>query len=193
MTIIKRIAKLIYNIITIFVILLIVFSMYCLIQRYVMNKEYANIFGYTFFQIETGSMSGTIEINDIIIVSITDDVHESDIITYLNNNEIITHRIIKENGDTLTTKGDANNTDDKPIQREQVIGKVVYILSGFGVWKKVFSDWKVIICIIITITIIGMVFSDKDKDNKNRRNHSFWNSLRKCIKHIFKKNNETKE
>ena len=188
MNILKRIVKFIYSIITIFVIALLVISAYCLIQRYILNKNHAEVFGYTFFQIQTGSMSGTIEIDDIIIVKITDDVHEKDIITYTDNDSIITHRLITENGNTLITKGDANNTEDKPIERKQVIGKVEKIFSGLGTWIKVFTDWKVIACIVVTFLFLGLAISDEDKNKKRRRKHSLWNGVKNWFNHIREKN-----
>ncbi len=35
----------------------------------------------------------------------------------------ITHRIVEVGNGTYITKGDANNTEDKPVEQEQIIGK----------------------------------------------------------------------
>ena len=117
-------------------LLLIVLAVYTFVVTDVLKKDYVNVFGYTYFQTASGSMSGTIEINDIIIVKITKDVKTNDIISYINeDNDIITHRLIKKSGNQLIAKGDANGTEDEPITKKQVLGKVTHkflILSILG-------------------------------------------------------------
>lgn len=60
-----------------------------------------------------------------------------DIVTFIDNNNVITHRIIDEtevNGVMeYTTKGDANNVEDKDkITIEQIQGKVMLHIKGIG-------------------------------------------------------------
>ena len=118
-------------------------------------------------------MSGTIEVNDIVIVKITKDVSENDIITFKQNDAIITHRIIGIDDEYINTKGDANNSEDSPIKKEQVIGKVVKIISKLGIWIKVLSESRVIISIIITILLFGLAVSSEsnNRNNRNKRNN----------------------
>ena len=42
-------------------------------------------------------------------------------------NVFITHRIEQINEDSIIAKGDNNNTEDEPIKKDEVIGKVVFI------------------------------------------------------------------
>ena len=89
---INKIVSIILNILLIFVSLLIIVGIYYLIQIKVLNNPYANIFGYTFFEVATGSMSGTIEIGDVVIAEITKEVKENEIIVYQEEDNFITHR-----------------------------------------------------------------------------------------------------
>ena len=57
---------------------LILFSLYKIISIKILHKPYSNIFGYTTFEIATGSMEPTLNVKDIIIVKITKDVKEND-------------------------------------------------------------------------------------------------------------------
>ena len=92
---------------------------------------------------------------DIVIVKLGENtLNEKDIITYKSGNAIITHRIKKIDGNTIIAKGDSNNTEDDPIEKDMVIGKVVYIFNNVEVWKKVFSDMQVIVPICITIILL---------------------------------------
>ena len=166
MKVLKSIIKALFNIIFVVLLLLLLIVIYSVYQMKINNQKYANIFGYAFFEVTTGSMSKTIEIDDGIVVKITKDVKENDIITFIDNNEIITHRIIEERDDVLYTKGDANNEKDKPVEKNNVIGKVALIIPKLGTWIKVFSDLKVIVSLLITVILFSAAFSDKNNDEQ---------------------------
>ena len=148
--------------------------------------------GYTIFEVSTGSMSGTIEINDVILVKITQDVRKDDIITFFNKDEIITHRLIVENNDKLVTKGDANTARDIAINRSDVIGKVIKILPRFGIWVKVLSDTKVIGSVIITMILFGFAVSTT-KEEKQEEKKSFSRFMRSRREKRNEKIKEKKE
>jgi len=164
----EKIIKAITDVFMAIVIIAIFFAMYNFIQLNMMDKKYVNFFGYTFFNVATGSMEDTIMVNDVIVVKITNDYKENDIITYMNNNDFITHRIIKMDGDVIITKGDANNTADNPIDKSVVLGRVIKIIPKLGVWKKVITTPKVLISIVITILLFSFAFSYKAESNKDK-------------------------
>ncbi len=163
----EKIVKTITNILTCIVIVAIFFALYNFIQLNIKKNQYVSFFGYTVFDVATGSMSGAIEINDIIVVKITDDYEVGDIITYHSGNDFITHRLIEKVGDVLVTKGDSNNTADNPIDKDLVLGKVVKVLPQFGVWRKVLLTPKVLISVFITLMLFSFAFSYKPK-KKNK-------------------------
>ena len=154
--IIKNTSNILLNILLVIVTLLIIIGIYYLIQIKILNNKYANIFGYTFFEVATGSMSPTIEIGDVVIVKISNDVKENDIIVYQEENNFITHRLIKIEEDKIITKGDANNTEDKPIEITQILGSVIYIIPKLGVIKKSILSPQVLILITILIILLGI-------------------------------------
>lgn len=166
MKLLEKIVKIVFDILIVFMFFLVIVVFYNFFQINILKKQYSNFFGYTMFEVTTGSMSGTIEINDVILVKITQDVKKDDIITFKLKDEIITHRIIVENSDTLITKGDANNGKDKPIQKDYVIGKVIKVLPKFGIWVKVLSDTKVIGSIIITMVLFGLAVYNKNEEKQ---------------------------
>jgi len=189
MKLLEKIVKIFFNIIIVLMFFLVIIVSYNFIQINILKKQYSNFFGYTVFEVTTGSMSGTIEINDIILVKITQDVAKDDIITFQKKGEIITHRIIAENDDLLITKGDANTGNDTPIQKKDVIGKVTKIFPRFGIWVKVLSDTKVIGSIIITVILFGFAISSK-KEEKQEDKKSFSRFMRNRRE---KRNGKSKE
>ena len=162
-----NLAKIITDIIIILLSIIAIIVIWGFVQVSIQHKEYVNIFGYSIFSTETGSMSKTIEKGDIVIVKLGENtLNEKDIITYKSGNAIITHRIKKIDGNTIIAKGDSNNTEDDPIEKNMVIGKVVYIFNNVEVWKKVFSDMQVIvpICITIILLIVLVLYKEKTGD-----------------------------
>ena len=69
-------------IITIFIF----FSLYNFASVKIMHKSYTNFCGYSIFEVISGSMSPTIEVNDLILVKNTKNVKKNDIITPITIN-----------------------------------------------------------------------------------------------------------
>ena len=161
--ILNIIKKIIINLIIFVLGVIAIIAVWTSIQLNVQNKDYIDLFGYALFSTETGSMSPTIEKGDIVIVKIGEQVQENDIITYKSNNSFVTHRIIEIDGDSIIAKGDNNNTQDEPITQDAILGEVVYIINNVEVWKKVFSDMSVIIPIVITVVLLIILVSYKEK------------------------------
>ena len=144
----------------IILILVFVIVAYCYVQLAVQKKEYVNFFGHTFFRVVTGSMADTIRINDIVIVKITKDIKEDDIITYKSGKNFITHRVISIDQNTIITQGDANNTPDEPNKIDSVLGRVVFIIP-VEVSIKVFTSPEVVGAILVSIFGIWILFRKK--------------------------------
>lgn len=163
------IKNIIINLIIFILAIIAITVIWISIQLNVQNKEYINIFGYSMFSTATGSMSPTIEKGDIVIVKIGEQLKENDIITYKKQDSYITHRIMKIEEDSIIAKGDNNNTQDEKINKNEVIGKVVFIINNVEVWKKVFSDVNVIIPIIITIILFIILVSYKKVKKQEKK------------------------
>lgn len=166
----EKIVKIVTNILMFFVAIIVFFALYNFFVLNILNKSYVNFFGYTFFDVATGSMAEQINIDDVIIVKITKDVKEKDIITYKVGKDFITHRIVKIEQDVIVTKGDANNVSDNPIDKSVVVGKVVKVIPRLGIWKKTLTEPKVLISILVTLTLFSIAFSYKSKDTKTSKN-----------------------
>ncbi len=156
------IGKIISNIVIVILSFVLLLAIYNLINIRILKKDYTNIFGYTYFDIITGSMVDTINIDDYVFVKITKDVKKDDIISFKYDGVIVTHRIIEINDKEIITKGDANNTIDNPITKDDVIGKVIHVGHGFGLVSKTIMSPMVLVSLIVTIVLFGIYFSMKD-------------------------------
>lgn len=201
---IEKITKYFTNVLLGIVIIAIFFALYSFIQLVILEKDYVNYFGYTLFEVQSGSMSPTINVDDMLLVKLTTDIKKGDIITYKNEENFITHRVIEANGDKIITKGDSNNSEDKIINKDAVLGKIVKIFPKFGKWKKILLSPGVLIALFSTLTIfsLGLSYNDKKKekekpkkqDSKNKKTKSENKSSKKeSEKNNDKKNQKEKE
>ena len=158
----------ILNILITVVVVITIIGLYYMAQVKILNKDYANIFGYTFFEVATGSMANTINIGDIVVVKVNETFKENDIIVYKEENSFITHRVIKIDGQDLITRGDANNSEDKPIKSDQILGKVIYVVPKIGIWRKVLASPEILGMIIIFIILLGVVLMLTSKTEKEK-------------------------
>lgn len=116
-----------------------------------------SVFGLRWFKIGSGSMEPTLKVNDIILIKKENEYYVDDIITFKDSNEIVTHRIIDINKEKITTKGDANNKEDKPITKNLIIGKLVFKFRIFGFIGYLLSkplSWILLFVIGLGITIM---------------------------------------
>ena len=162
----KKICNIILDIlIGIFGLILIV-TIYNDIQVKAFNKDYADFFGYTTFEVQTGSMVPAINVSDLVIVKLDKSPRIKDIITYKKGNAFITHRVVEAYKETYVTRGDANNTNDEAIKKDQIVGKVVKIIPNFGIMRKTLLNPIVLITLIVTIFVISKLFGKPKKEKK---------------------------
>ncbi len=161
--VIKVIGKILSDILIVVLVLFLFLAIYNYINIKVLKKDYTNFIGYTYFDIVTGSMEDEIQIDDFVFVKITKDVKVNDIISFRSDDVIVTHRVIEIDENKIVTKGDANNTYDNPIRKDDVIGKVVFVGRGFGIFSKVILSPMVLISLCVTIILFSTYFSMKNE------------------------------
>ena len=112
----------------------------------------------------TGSMEPTISTGSLILVKEEKEYKVKDIVTYKNDNEYVTHRIVKIENDEITTKGDNNNTEDKAFSKDKIIGKMIYELKIYGFILYLIKN-PITWVLAISIYVIVMLLK---KNNKER-------------------------
>ena len=163
--------------------IILLVAVYNNIQVKLLGNDYSNFFGYSIFEVKTGSMSGTIEIGDWIVVKKSNDIKSNDIITYEQDGKLVKQRVLEAYNGKIVTKEDNNSSkDEKPVSKDQIIGEVVNILPGFGIIHKIlFNPW-VLLASIITLYLIAYTFK---KDNNENKNNELVKGLDKMIKKIL--------
>lgn len=166
----KKISKIILNLICAVIILIIILGMSYVIQITIMNKKYANVLGYSLFEVLTGSMEPTIKIGDDVLIEITKDIKIGDIVVFDNkeNNNFIIHRVVKINETEVITKGDNNNAIDSAIPKEDIIGKTLIIFPKLGKIQEFFRKPYIFIPLVDVIIIATLIVNYKKNIYKNK-------------------------
>ena len=151
-----------------------------IIQKFVLNEEIPNVFGYKILQVMSGSMSGEFETGDTILIKEIKnegDLKIGDVITYrIKKNTMVTHRIVNitKIGEKLnyTLKGDANNTEDSEkvtfsnvegiyVRKLKLIGKLInFMQKPYGM---------VIIFMTPILLILYVINNERVKEEKRNK------------------------
>lgn len=89
-------------------------------------------FGVGMAVVLSGSMEPELSVDDVIVVMASSEYEVGDNVVYQDGRSLVVHKIVEKDGDTVTTKGTANNASDEPIDVSAIKGKVVGVLPSFG-------------------------------------------------------------
>lgn len=125
----KGILKVVSNIVTSLLFVMLICAVFAVIISKASGGE-ANLFGYQFKTVLSGSMEPNIQTGSVIAVRQTKGqprFEKGDVVTYKAKDDIlITHRIVKVkgNGKQYITKGDHNNAaDPDPVPAGNIVGE----------------------------------------------------------------------
>ena len=118
----RKIFNWIGNIILVLLLILVILT---LVSKFGKSNS---ILGFTPLKVLSGSMEPAIKTGDLIVVKAIPDsnIEEGDIITFKTNPDtFVTHRVVEvfdQDGNiSFKTKGDANNVEDKELDRKSVV------------------------------------------------------------------------
>lgn len=180
--IVSRLNKKIGDIIWIFVLFCAISYLISSYRVYKGKEIIPNILGVYGFTVSTGSMEPAIKTGDYLISRKvrSDHIKVDDIITFIEENTIITHRvsdiITNQYGEKMfITKGDGNNVeDDTSVMSENVISKYVFKIPMIGYVLDYFKYMNPIskIGILVSICLFYLFIDRIEKINikKERKN-----------------------
>ena len=136
------------------------------------------IAGYRMYIVETGSMSPSIPMGSVCIVDLNSDyssVSVGDVISFrIGDGASVTHRAVEISPDGITTRGDANISDDTSlVTPDDFIGKTVLGIpsAGFAVLYLKSARGKILVAACAAIILIGSFIPDisSKKEHKNKK------------------------
>lgn len=132
-----------------------------LVNLYVMLD--LSIFGIRFIRVNQNNMQPYLVENDYIVIIKPKEYNLNNVIMYRDEkNNIDTSRIIHIGNEGYTTKYDSSINLNKPIRKENIIGKVLIRFRILGRLLYLFSDIVMMILLFIIVIVIG-VFNPAEK------------------------------
>lgn len=128
-------------------------------------------FGYGAAVVLSGSMEPTFSAGDMIIVKDTDGFEVGDIVVFQEKDILIVHRIIEVSSQSVTTKGDANNTADEPTDISDIRGKVVFCIPFAGkIVNLIKTPLGTLLVIIAAVALLEIPRrKEKQRDDEKRQ------------------------
>ena len=138
--------------------------------------------GYNQFAVLSGSMEPNIHVGAIVYAKEAEatELAVDDIITYrISGNTMVTHRIvaIDEVSGTVTTKGDANETEDAaPVSYENIVGKYAFNIPYLG-YISIYAKTPLgigAICGVLIVVILLNFLPDAltEEENKDKKKNN---------------------
>lgn len=123
-------------------------------------------FGFGMTVVLSGSMEPELSVDDLLIVTPSDTYEVGDVVVYQTQRTAVVHRIVSINGDKIITRGDANNTEDDPITKENIKGKVIFAIPFIGlIVNLIKTPFGTILLLGAAVWLLESSFK-KEKDKK---------------------------
>lgn len=149
----------------IILVLLLFILMFVIYSRFIRKDYITKIFNTGFLVVITESMEPEIKSGDFIMISDKERYKVGDIVTYVDEEDmLVTHRIIEMDQNTFIAKGDNNNISDERVSTNRILGKVIYKSTILGFF--VYYILKILVCIYVIYLLILEIISLFKKDNK---------------------------
>lgn len=132
-------------------------NLYLIMAHLAGKNDLPKIFGFAQVIVISGSMQPSIEAGDMIIIREKEKYEKNDIVTYRENDALITHRVVEINQFDVITKGDANKMNDDPVSLSDVEGKVVLRIPDAGNLLFFLRKPKGILTIACMVLILYMI------------------------------------
>ncbi|MBN1643530.1 MAG: signal peptidase I [Dehalococcoidales bacterium] len=151
---------------------------------------------YGFYYVKTGSMKPAINPGDIVITGpvggwLTGELEVGKVITYMQGDVMVTHRIVKIREDgALTTKGDANedpdpltvlphNVDGIYMFKIPLVGYISGFVSNRSGWFLVIIIPAIVLVLFLVRDIIKEAFKASKKGNKDTKGGEVYQGVQK--------------
>ncbi len=181
------------------IVLVIAVNCTLLVKGMINKDEIPDIFGYFPLYVQSDSMKDEFETGDLIIVEKAPlrKVRVGDIVSFYeigtDRSAIVTHRVVdaseKKKVMYYTTRGDANDSDDKDLMSyENYIGIVRFKVDGLGKVMMFFQTTGGMVT-AVAAPLFGFVVYDslrRAKENSKARKEN--ESLKKELEELRKKN-----
>lgn len=145
------------------------YSMYLINARAIGREPLPMPFGYGQAVVMSGSMSPAFEVDALLIYHEQEEYEVGDMVAFLDyEGDLVTHRIIQIDGETVVTKGDANPIADVPIKKDKIYGKVIHIIPDVGKIVRILQKPELVL-VLILLLFAGLEWNYRQDQKAARR------------------------
>lgn len=124
-------------------------------------------FGIGISEVVSGSMEPAISIGDLLVVKEQPTYRLEEIVVYQSGSMAIVHRIIEISGNTVITKGDANNAADDPVTVDNIRGKVICVIPKLGYAVSFLQTLPgMLLVVVMAILLLELSFWKKQRQDE---------------------------
>lgn len=128
----KRTKTVIRTVLLVLVALIVGINIYTINASRLAGNTVPMPFGVGAAVVLSGSMEPALSVGDLLIVAESDSYAVGDVVVFQDERIAVTHRIVSMTEEEVITRGDANNTDDEPMEPNRIKGKVVLAIPLVG-------------------------------------------------------------
>jgi len=146
----KTVGRIVGAALTVLLSFMLISNVYSICMKTFGGQEHPRFLGFSSSVVISGSMSDTIEVNDLVICSQKKDYKVGDIITFISKSgSLVTHRIVGETQEGFITRGDANNTNDRDtVAQDCIMGKVILTVPKIGLVVEFMGTPLGLMCVV---------------------------------------------
>ena len=129
-------------------------------MNYSSSPDGPSLFGYKGYVVTSNSMQPVFSAGDYIVVKVEDysEIEKNDVITFLDEGTIVTHRIVSKLDGGFETKGDANNVNDMTLVEEKdYIGTMKQTFAKLGTFI-IFIQRPIVFPVLLFIVGIYILY-----------------------------------
>lgn len=154
----KKAAGIVSAAMTVFLALVLAANLWLILSRVWLKEPVPSVLGFTPVHVLSGSMEPAFSAGDMILIHASREYGPGDIITFRDSGELVTHRIISETREGFWVQGDANNVKDgEPVRKENIVGKVVWILPRLGTATAYVRSGKGILILAAAVLLASVL------------------------------------
>jgi len=121
-------------------------------------------FGVGAAVVMSGSMETALSVDDLVIVAEAEEYQVRDVVVYQSGSDLVIHRIVAIDGETVITRGDANNVADAPVDVTMIKGRMVLSIPFVGTMVRLVKSLPGTLALLAAAILLMELSWRKEKE-----------------------------